>query len=106
MEENNDGDEVEEREMRGRERKEMGMVRKMEFGALGSGEKRGTRRERVKGRGNALSEPGSVQRELVRFFNWAGSVQFWPGSSIPNIFTIFLVFSAIFLKLFKTCETK
>ena len=34
-EENNDGDEVEEREMRGRERKEMGMVRKMEFGGLG-----------------------------------------------------------------------
>ena len=44
-EENNDSDEVQEREMRGRERKEMGMVRKMEFGALGSGERRGTRRE-------------------------------------------------------------
>jgi len=48
VEENNDGDEVEEREMRGRERKEMGMVRKMEFGALGSGfwgKKRDAKRE-------------------------------------------------------------
>jgi len=38
---------VEKREIRGRERREMGMVRKMEFRALGSGERRGTRRERV-----------------------------------------------------------
>ena len=44
------GGDVEETEMRGRERKEMGMVRKMKFGALGFGERRGTRRERVKRR--------------------------------------------------------
>ena len=36
MEEDNDGDEVEEREMPGRERKEMGMLRK-ETGDCGSG---------------------------------------------------------------------
>jgi len=36
VEEDNDGDKVEDREMRGRERKEMGMVRK-ETGDRGSG---------------------------------------------------------------------
>jgi len=60
----------------------------------------------VKGRGNALSEPGSVQCEPVRLFNWAGSVQFWPGSSIPDIFTIFSRIFGHFSEIIQNLQNK